>query len=141
MTESGNNFTGVVLPVFFVQDTLVSLPFYRDTCGFELVAFYDEDTKKEIKSWDKEKAPLFVRFKAGTLEFALHLNRNDFSAIGGLKHYFEVLDVDQQHRRIIEQGGEPTEIADLPWMRLFAISDPDGHRLFFQTSNAEWRKG
>lgn len=30
-----SDFTGVVLPVFFVEDMMTSVHFYRDICGFE----------------------------------------------------------------------------------------------------------
>ncbi|MFC2078759.1 VOC family protein [Candidatus Bipolaricaulota bacterium] len=140
MTTGECNFTGVVLPVFFVKDTLDSLRFYRDVCGFSVAGYFDDKAGEEVEEWTRTDSPLFVRLQAGPLEFALHLNKGDFEAIGGAKHYFEVRDVDRQHELVLEQDGDPTDIHDLPWMRLFAVSDPDGHRLFFQTPNPEWRR-
>ena len=78
---------------------------------------------------------MVIRMAAVDQEFALHLNDGDFSSVGGNRHYFEVKDVDRQHRGIVERGGTPTEIADHPWMRLFSVTDLDGHKIFFQTPN------
>ena len=140
-TESAENFTGIILPVFFVKDTLASLHFYRDVCGFTLVSFYDHDAGREVKEWDKSELPTFIRMGAASQEFALHLNRGEFPSIGGSLHYFEVKDVDGQHREMIARGGVPTKIIALPWMRLFSITDPDGHRICFQTPDPTWSKG
>jgi len=139
-TGASENFIGVILPVFFVNDTLVSLGFYRDLCGFTLKTFYDGETGREVKEWQKPEPPTFIRMAAANQEFALHLNLGEFSSIGGTLHYFEVKDVDSQHRGIVEQGGAPSNIVDLPWMRLFSINDPDGHKIFFQKPNPEWNK-
>ena len=140
-TKISSSFTGVILPVFFVKDTLVSLYFYRDICGFTLKSFYDSELGSEVKEWYKTELPTFIRLAAADQELALHLNNGEFSYIGGNLHYFEVGDVDGQRRNIVETGGTPTEIADLPWMRLFSVIDPDGHKLFFQTPEPTWAKG
>ena len=139
--ETSENFTGVILPVFFVKDTLASLHFYRDLCGFTLKSFYDSELGSEVTEWHKTELPTFIRLAAADQEFALHLNNGKFSSIGGNLHYFEVRDVDSQYRMIAERGGRPSEIADLPWMRLFSVTDPDGHKLFFQTPDPTWSKG
>jgi len=140
-TATPENFTGVVLPVFFVKNTLASLRFYRDLCGFKLKTFYDGESGREVKDWTYAEPPTFIRMAASTQEFALHLNRGEFSSIGGNRHYFEVKDIERQYRDIIERGGSPTMIADLPWMRLFSMTDPDGHRIYFQTTDPTWSKG
>jgi len=138
ISETSENFTGVILPVFFVKDTLASLHFYRDICGFKPKAFYDRESGREVPDWLKAEPPTFIRMAAASQEFALHLNTEEFSSVGGNLHYFEVKDVDSQHREIVAGGGNPTEIADLPWMRLFSVTDPDGHKIFFQTPNLKW---
>jgi len=140
ISESAENFTGVILPVFFVKDTLASLHFYCDVCGFTLKSFYDPELSREVKEWKKSEPPTFIRMAAASQEFALHLNSGEFSSIGGNLHYFEVKNVDSQLRSIIERGGAPTNIIDLPWMRLFSITDLDGHKIFFQTPNPKWIK-
>lgn len=141
ITKTSENFTGVILPVFFVKDTLASLHFYRDLCGFTLKAFYDRESGREVTDWLKAELPTFIRMAAASQEFGLHLNSGEFSSVGGSLHYFEVKDVDSQHRDIVARGGMPTEIADLPWMRLFSVTDPDGHKIFFQTPNSKWLDG
>lgn len=89
-TEISSNFTGVILPVFFAKDTLVSLRFYRDLCGFTLKAFYDRESGKEVKDWHRTEPPTFIRMAAADQEFVLHLNNGEFSSVGGNLHYFEV---------------------------------------------------
>jgi hypothetical protein len=139
--EISDNFTGDILPVFFVKDTLMSLHFFRDPCGFSLKAFYDKATEREVKDWHNKELPIFIRMAASDQEFALHINSGEFSSVGGNLHYFEVKDVDRKYQDIVELGETPTEIADLPWMRLFSVTDPGGHKIFFQTANPEWSKG
>ena len=56
-------------------------------------------------------------------EFGLHLNKREFSSVGGTPHYFKVNDVDSRHRGIVERGGTPTEISNLPWIGLSSVTD------------------
>lgn len=113
-TESTENFTDLILPVFYVKDTLASLSFYRELCGFILISFYDSALGREVKVWQKPEPPTFIRMAAANQEFGLHLNRGEFSAIGGSPHYFEVNDVESKHQELIAWGGTPTNIIDLP---------------------------
>lgn len=138
VSEISNNFTGVLLPVFYVRDTLASAEFYREICGFSTVSFYAAEAGLEAVEQKREELPTFIRMCAASQEFALHLNEGPSAAVGGTKHYFEVKDVDRHRQEIEERGGSPTEIFDLPWMRLFSVTDPDGHILYFQTPNPEW---
>ncbi|MBU1049088.1 VOC family protein [Candidatus Bipolaricaulota bacterium] len=131
-------FTGVILPVFYVRDTSESVRFYRDICGFSVVSYYDTERGEEVETWEREDPSLFVRLRAASQEFGLHLRRDESSGVAGTKHYFEVSDVDQHHREMATRGGHPGKIDDLPWMRLFEVIDPDGHVLVFQTPHSEW---
>jgi len=137
MSNLSANFTGVLLPVFYVRDALGSLSFYRDVCGFSTVPFNKHEASEGSEA-ESTGSPVFIRMCAATQEFALHLNDGTYDAVGGVRHYFAVQDVDLHHREIVRRGGSPTEIQDLPWMRLFSITDPDGHILFFQTPNRAW---
>ena len=136
-----SNYSGVVLPVFYVRDILASVRFYKNVCGFSVISFLDAEAAEEVNVWEKSEPRLFVRMCAASQESALHLNRGEFSSMDGMKRYFEVNDVDRQHREIEERGGSPTEIASLPWMRVFSVADPDRHILYFQTPNSKWEKG
>ena len=138
MSELSSNFTGVLLPVFYVRDVAKSLAFYKDICGFDRVRLPGENAKKASGESSPGEPPYFVRMQAGEQEFALHLNDGPNLTVGGVRHYFAVKDVDRHHREVARRGGEPSEIQDLPWMRLFSVTDPDGHLLFFQTPNREW---
>ena len=138
MSDLSTNFTGVLLPVFYVSDVARSLEFYRDICGFDRVQLPEESKREANGGSSSGEPPYFVRMQAGTQEFALHLSDAPNLTMGGVRHYFAVKDVDLHHEEVRRRGGDPTQVQDLPWMRLFSVTDPDGHVLFFQTPNWEW---
>ena len=139
MSEARTNFTGVVLPVLYVKDTLASVRFYRGICGFSVASFFDDEAAEEVTEWTRSDPPLFVRIRAASQEFALHLVRSEAHVASGTKLYFEVRNVGRQRGQILESGGSPSDIVDLPWMTLFSVTDPDGHTLSFQEPNPEWK--
>jgi catechol 2,3-dioxygenase-like lactoylglutathione lyase family enzyme len=126
-------FTSEVLPVLYVTDVLRSVGFYGDL-GFELRHFYDYDSGTQVKEWTRATPPIWALFAAGEFEFALHLtqDRESFLA-GGQRHYFLVEDVDAHRSRVAARGIDAGDLIDRPWMRMFGVTDPDGHRLFFGT--------
>ena len=125
-------FTGEMLPVFYVRDVDRSVEFYRDILGFEFHHFWDYGQSKEVRQWAADSPPVYAEMAAGDLKFALHLAQQPYELqVGGVVHYFRVRDVDAHHRMVAQQGGEPTALVEHPWMRMFSITDPDGHRVFF----------
>lgn len=125
-------FTGEMLPVFYVRDVERSVKFYRDILGFEFHHFWDYGQSKEVRQWAAAGSPVYAEMAAGDLKFALHLAQQPYELqVGGVVHYFHVRDVDAHHRRVAQQGGEPSGLVERPWMRMFSVTDPDGHRFFF----------
>ena len=135
-----HGFTGEILPVFYVSDSRVSENFYR-RLGFEVTYYHDYETGQALTVWTKAEPPIYIEMKAGELRFAIHLiTEGDLLAVDGMKHYFGVRDVDVHHRNVIENGIPAGEIYDRPWMRMFTVTDPDGHALYFFTRPETWRR-
>jgi len=125
-------FTGEMLPVFYVTDVGRSVAFYRGVLGFEFHHFWDYDQSKGVRQWAAADPAVYAEMAAGGQKFALHLAREPYELqVGGVLHYFHVRDVDAHHRAVGEQGGEPDALVERPWMRMFSVHDPDGHKLFF----------
>jgi predicted enzyme related to lactoylglutathione lyase len=128
------DFTGEILPVFYVSDVRRSVRFYRDVLGFVFRHFWDYDKNEGVTEWKAAQAPIYAEMAAGKQKFGLHLTRElSNPQVCGVIHYFRVGDVDACHAAILERGGDPGELLERPWMRMFSIEDPDGHRLFFFT--------
>ncbi len=126
-------FTGEILPVFYVSDSRKSLTFYQNL-GFRVDNFYDYDAGEEVGTWQKESPPIYAQMDAGGQKFALHLiPENDSLKVDGMKHYFGVSDVDAHHKLVVDNGISASKIYDRPWMRMFYVEDPDGHIIFFFT--------
>ena len=137
--EVKEQFTGTILPVFYVKDVLRSVEFWRDSLGFECYDCYDHEAGGAAKEWTNDTAPYCVEMRAGPLVFALHLARNpDSLQVGGMIHYFEVPHVYQSHERLTSRGMDVSKIYERPWMNMFRIIDPDGHEIFFFTRPAGW---
>jgi catechol 2,3-dioxygenase-like lactoylglutathione lyase family enzyme len=124
--------TGEILPVFYVTDVSKSVEFYRDVLGFEFHHFWDYDKSKEVSEWAAADPPVYAEMAAGDQKSALHLAREPYELqVGGAIHYFHVRDVDAHRRAVAKWRGDPSALIERPWMRMFSVTDPDGHRLFF----------
>ena len=130
---SAVEFTGEILPVFFVTDVLRSLDFYL-ALGFEFHHFFDYAAGEEVQEWLSDDPPIWALMSAGSQTFALHRVPDSVDLIvGGMRHYFLMPDVDRHYERVQALGIETGELADRPWMKLFSVTDPDGHLIFFGT--------
>ncbi len=131
---SHSEFTGEILTVFYVKDLQQSVAFYSDVLGFRFDHYYDHHSGGSTVEWSYDDSPVYAEMWAGPSSFALHLAKTDYEKrVGGSIHYFSVRDVDAHYRAVAERGGTPSDIIGRPWMRMFSLTDPDGHRLFFQT--------
>jgi catechol 2,3-dioxygenase-like lactoylglutathione lyase family enzyme len=126
-------FTGEILPVFYVTDVLKSVEFYK-AVGFEFHHFFDYGEGKRVQEWTKEEAPIWAEMAAGSQTFGIHrIGEGVKLTVGGMRHYFLVEDVDAYYRLVQAAGIETGEMIDKPWMKMFAVHDPDGHEIFFGT--------
>ena len=127
-------FTGEVLPVFYVKDVVKSVAFYRDLLGFDHHDYYDYEAGKDVKEWTKDTPAIYAEMSSGEQLFALHLpNNTDSLVVGGMIHYFGVKDVLQHYQLLKDRGVRVGKIYERPWMTMFSVVDPDGHRIFFFT--------
>ena len=133
LASDPGRFTGEILPVFYVTDVLKSVEFYR-AVGFEFHHFFDYSEGERVPEWTKEEAPIWAEMAAGPQTFGIHRIAKDKELIvGGMRHYFLVEDVDRHYRLVQASGIEPGEMIDKPWMKMFSVTDPDGHEIFFGT--------
>lgn len=112
-------------PIMTVNDLQASIRWYRDVTGFVV--------HEEWKNGDGEVTG--VQMRAGAVDF--NLSQDDFAkgrdrprGVGFRIYCNTVQDVDAIAARIKEHGGtldmEPT---DMPWGRVFAVTDPDGFKI------------
>lgn len=127
-------FTGEILPVFYVRDVIKSVKFYRDKLGFKFNHYWDYENNKPLSEWKSKEKPVYAQMEAGRQKFAIHLflKEEDLNS-GGVIHYFEVKDVDAHYDWIQSRGFQPDSIYVRPWMRMFSVTDPDEHKIFFYT--------
>ncbi|MDH3217872.1 MAG: hypothetical protein OEN01_16615, partial [Candidatus Krumholzibacteria bacterium] len=127
------NFTGELLPVFYVTNVLESVEFYRQA-GFEFHHFFDYSAGKRVQEWSHEEPPIWAEMAAGPQTFGLHrIAEGETLMVGGMRHYFLVEDVETHYKRVRESGVDVGELIDKPWMKMFAVTDPDGHEIYFGT--------
>lgn len=125
---------GNVTPLLYVKNVSRSVEFYRDVLGFELVGFWDEARKENVREWSGPEPPGFAELRAGNLILQLHATGEDTDdgPIGGVLLHVEVDDADAYHARVQENGGRTERPKDQPWgWRQFFVTDPDGHRWAF----------
>jgi catechol 2,3-dioxygenase-like lactoylglutathione lyase family enzyme len=139
----GNSeFTGEMLSVFYVNDVSKSVEFYRAILGFEFHHFWDYDKSTEVCEWEAADPPAYAEMAASDQKLALHLAREPYELnVGGVIHYFRVRDIDAHHCAVVKRGGEPNALVERPWMRMFSVTDPDGHRLFFYSPPGKAKAG
>jgi len=112
-------------PIITVNDLQASRRWYSDVLGF---VAGDE--------WKNEEGEVMgVQMRAGAVEF--NLNQDDFAkgrdrpkGVGFRMYCNTVQDIDEVAAAIKARGGtldmEPT---DMPWGRVFAVTDPDGFKI------------
>lgn len=133
------DFSGEILPVFYVRDVRRSVAFYHDTLGFDFDHFWNYDKNEPAYVWTDAEPPIYARMGAGDQKFALHLYQgNEKLAASGMLHYFGVSDVDKHHERVQAKVNGLDPLIDRPWMRMFSVKDPDGHCIFFFTRPKSW---
>ena len=134
-TDRGRHggFTGEVKLVFYVRDVPKTAEFYRNALGFAFHHYHDYATGESVKVWTKEDPPIYAEMSFAGRRFGLHLPRSaaDEAAVGGMKVYFRMKNLDAHHQRVSAWGGKPSPVRDKPWMRMFQVTDPDGHRIYF----------
>jgi catechol 2,3-dioxygenase-like lactoylglutathione lyase family enzyme len=136
--EQKSQFTGELLPVFYVTDVKNSVHFYRDILGFEFHHFFDYDKGEQVKTWESDEPPIWALMSAGDQEFGLHLGKSDYELrVGGVVHYFEVTDVKSHYDMVKQNDIKMSELIEKPWMTMFWVLDPDGHKIFIQTPPPE----
>ena len=130
-------FTGEVKFVFYVKDVRKTVELFRGALGFKFHSYHDYDTGKSVIEWTEPKPPIYAEMSAGGQRFGIHLPQNpkDEASVGRGKIYFRVQDVDAHHRRVKAWGVAATPIRDTAWMRMFAVTDPDGHRIYFAATD------
>lgn len=133
-----SEFTGEVLPVFYVRDVLKSVTFYVDSLGFVCHHFFDHITGGSTLHWTYDEPPLYAEMRAGNQKFALHrASKPDSLQVSGCRHYFSVANVQEHYRILKEKGVKVGELIERPWMHMFRVEDPDGHEIFIFTRPEE----
>jgi catechol 2,3-dioxygenase-like lactoylglutathione lyase family enzyme len=133
-----SQFTGEILPVFYVRDVLASVEFYVDKLGFTCHHYYDHVTGESVFEWTRTEPLIYAEMRAGDQKFALHrASQPESLMVGGMRHYFGVTDVQKHHRVALQRGLEAGDIIERPWMHMYRVEDPDGHELFIFTRPPE----
>jgi len=131
--EDHGVFTGDVKLVLYVRDVKRSVEFYRDSLGFTFHHYHNYTTGKRVKEWSCSEPPIYAEMSFAGRRFGLHLPMiaKDEKCVGAAKVYFRVKDLEAHHRRIKAWGAEPSPIQEKPWMRMFNVTDPAGHQIYF----------
>ncbi len=131
--EVHGGFVGDVKLVFYVSDVRKSVRFYTDVLGFKFHHFYDHVSGDSVVKWTRTEAPIYAEMAYAGRHFGLHLPQSDADreSVGRMKIYFRVKDLEAHHRRVSAWGADVGKIKDRPWMRMFLVTDPDGHRIYF----------
>jgi catechol 2,3-dioxygenase-like lactoylglutathione lyase family enzyme len=103
---------------FRVKDMRISVQFYRDVLGMELLYGGEEAGFSSLRAKDAQSA-------------ILNLEKGDAATQWG-RLIFQVADVDALWAYLCEKGFRPDRPRDASWgERYFHVSDPDGHELSF----------
>lgn len=127
-------FTGKVTPVLYVRDVQRSIRFYCDELGFRFVS------ESKGRSSDKHAEPPYAaNVAAGSQEFLLHqftaatgLPLTKFKGIRG-RYHVEVKDLTAYYELLRSRGLKTHHFIPLAGkgVFMFAVTDPDGHDIFF----------
>jgi catechol 2,3-dioxygenase-like lactoylglutathione lyase family enzyme len=109
--------------MIYVKDVERGMRFYRDLMGFKL-----------IEDFRYEGTPVYARLRApgGDGTIALHQAGAGASlASEGVRLYFEVRDLDDFCRKLLQKGFYITQMPRMmPWgWRHAYLNDPDGHEI------------
>lgn len=137
--QSHGQLTGDIKLVFYVSDVRKSVEFFTGALGLQFHHYYDHIGGDSVKQWPHDEPPIYAEMSAGGRRFGLHLPQSDWDrrAVGTMKVYFRVQDLQAHHNRAVAWGADPGKIKRKPWMDMFLISDPDGHRIYFAYTNKE----
>src|SRR5271165_405232 len=119
----------------YVKDVERALRFYRDLLGFKL-----------IEDFRYEGTPVYARLRApgGDGTIALHQAGPGASlASDGVRLYFEVRDLDDFCRKLMQKGFYITQLPRMmPWgWRHAYLNDPDGHEIsLYWAGEMRWKK-
>jgi predicted enzyme related to lactoylglutathione lyase len=106
-----------------VSDVDRAKAFYTDVFGFN--ADHDHQVNDELR---------FIQLtppgSACSITIGTGVVEGEPGSIKGLQ--LVVDDVEAARRELVERGGSPSEIRDLPWGRFVFLSDPDGNRWALQ---------
>ena len=121
--------------MIYCKDVERGMRFYRDLMGFKLI----EDFRYEGK-------PVYARLRApgGDGTIALHQAGPGASLVSeGVRLYFEVRDLDDFCRKLIQKGFYITQMPRMmPWgWRHAYLNDPDGHEIsLYWAGEMRWKK-
>ncbi|MGA9566695.1 MAG: VOC family protein, partial [Candidatus Korobacteraceae bacterium] len=109
--------------MIYCKDVERAMRFYRDLMGFKL-----------IEDFRYENTPVYARLRApgGDGTIALHQAGPGASLVSeGVRLYFEVRDLDDFCRKLIQKGFYITQMPRMmPWgWRHAYLNDPDGHEI------------
>ena len=123
------NIVSQVLPQLGVIDAARSVAFYRDVLGFKVNWEHHEGGKTGVAE---------LQLGAAKLQVGQHDGVKDTPEQRSARHatilFFETDDVEALHVDVRARGGKASDIAEVDYwmrMRIFEISDPDGHELWF----------
>ena len=127
----------IVAPVgrhLSVADIDRSMAFYRDVLGFAVRRLEGGDGVAAAA--EAVSGP--ARIQLGTEDFAYD-STGERRPRGAAILFFETDDVGAMREAILARGGPVSELEKVNWikMRVFQISDPDGHTLWFAQSFQE----
>ena len=130
-------FTGDVKVVFYVRDVLQAVTFYTDALGFKFHHYFDHVENDSVVEWQRAKPPIYAEMSFAGRRFGLHspVSDADERSVGAAKVYFRVTDLERHRRRVAAGGADPGELKERPWMDMFQVTDQDGNRLFFASSD------
>jgi catechol 2,3-dioxygenase-like lactoylglutathione lyase family enzyme len=121
--------------MIYCKDVERAMRFYHDLMGFKL-----------IEDFRYEGTPVYARLRApgGDGTIALHQAGPGSSLVSeGVRLYFEVRDLDDFCRKLIQKGFYITQMPRMmPWgWRHAYLNDPDGHEIsLYWAGEMRWKK-
>jgi catechol 2,3-dioxygenase-like lactoylglutathione lyase family enzyme len=121
--------------MIYCKDVERAMRFYHDLLGFKL-----------IEDFRYEGTPVYARLRApgGDGTIALHQAGPGASLVSeGVRLYFEVRDLDDFCRKLIQKGFYITQMPRMmPWgWRHAYLNDPDGHEIsLYWAGEMRWKK-
>ena len=125
--------TAPVSRLLGTKDLDRAVAFWRDVLGFEVREHHKKNGTAELVSGE-------ARIRFGVSDWEPYLDQSH--APGSAIVFFETNDVEGLRNAIASRGGQPTEPANVNWLkaRMFEVRDPDRHSLWFgQSDHADSR--